>query len=68
MPAENIYLVKPVHGNESYTVKAGTYSYDSQTGQHTFKTGDELIATLYNVSVVKQDAVSSAEAEQQPTT
>ena len=53
MAAKNTYQVKEITTNQEYQVKAESYEYDTTTGRHLFKDGDEVVANLLNVSVRK---------------
>lgn len=49
--AKKTYIITPTSGEAPYEVKAETYEFESTTGRHLFKTGDQLVANLINVSV-----------------
>lgn len=51
MAAKKKYKVTNVSGSNERIIEATSYSYSEETGRHTFKDGDDIIASLVNVNV-----------------
>jgi hypothetical protein len=56
MPETKTYICVPTDGTAPFELQAESYEFDTVSGRHLFRTGDELVGNLLNVQVrVKQD-------------
>ena len=47
------YKISPVDGSEPMVIEADRYEHSDKTGVHKLYNGDNLVATLVNVNVLK---------------